>query len=520
MDPSIHDILSKGYFPRELPPPFQSQDFAKFIANCGTSIPTIFSNHGFVSKFAKHNLPRPGTLRRVLGIPNPVNFYQLTKCVVTNWPTIHTHTNKSRISLTIPTADSPKRAIDRIHSLEELPLKRAMLRNKSRYILQTDISRFYPSLYTHSIPWALHGKNAAKADRSHRLVGNELDTLVRNAQDRQTIGIPIGPDTSLAIAESVLSSVDDTMSGRGFTNGLRYIDDFEFGFQTLAEAEDALSVLQGILNEYELALNPTKTAILKLPCPIAPLAISELRTFRFRNTAKGQHSDLLHYFDKAFVFANQNPQDAILRYAISRLNGVVVQKQNWKFFENLLLQCAITEPGSIAFVLEQLLRYRDIGYDLNLDQIRDALNSIVEQHAPIGHGGDVSWALWGLVVFQKHLREKASNAAAALDDPIVAILLCHANDKGLVPPNTDWTHLASLMTPEDLSGEMWLFSYEANRNGWFGSIGGGDHVLSHGAFSLLKKQNVSFFDRNLSNTIKATKPASLAPASSTSTTSG
>jgi hypothetical protein len=107
-----------------------------------------------------------------------------------------------------------------------------MLRSRSRYVIQTDISRFYQSIYTHSIPWALHGKAAAKANRSRRLIGNTLDKLVREGQDRQTIGVPIGPDTSLIIAEIILSSVDEALKRKRLKNGLRYIDDYDFGFQT------------------------------------------------------------------------------------------------------------------------------------------------------------------------------------------------------------------------------------------------------------------------------------------------
>lgn len=34
-----------------------------------------------------------------------------------------------------------------------------------RFIAKTDISRFYHSIYTHAVPWAFHGKDAAKSDR-------------------------------------------------------------------------------------------------------------------------------------------------------------------------------------------------------------------------------------------------------------------------------------------------------------------------------------------------------------------
>ena len=32
----------------------------------------------------------------------------------------------------------------------------------ANYIVHTDISTCFPSIYTHSIPWALHGVNKAK----------------------------------------------------------------------------------------------------------------------------------------------------------------------------------------------------------------------------------------------------------------------------------------------------------------------------------------------------------------------
>ena len=97
----------------------------------------------------------------------------------------------------------------------------------------TDLSEFYSSLYTHSVPWAIHGKAAAKAQRRvSALYGNRLDELLRTAQDHQTVGIPIGPDTSLIVAELVLSAVDRKLA-RHIANilGLRYMDDFELGYR-------------------------------------------------------------------------------------------------------------------------------------------------------------------------------------------------------------------------------------------------------------------------------------------------
>src|SRR5205085_4688237 len=124
------------------------------------------------------------------------------------------------------------------------------------------------SIYTHSIPWALHTKSIAKAQRrTLALLGNRLDTCVRKLQSDQTVGIPIGPDCSLAIAEIVLCAVDSQMQTSGFMRrrSFRFMDDYEASFDSLAEAEEALGGIQASLASYELTPNPTKTGLKELP---------------------------------------------------------------------------------------------------------------------------------------------------------------------------------------------------------------------------------------------------------------
>jgi hypothetical protein len=38
----------------------------------------------------------------------------------------------------------------------------------ARYALVTDISSYFPTVYTHTIPWALHTKPVAKANKTKR----------------------------------------------------------------------------------------------------------------------------------------------------------------------------------------------------------------------------------------------------------------------------------------------------------------------------------------------------------------
>ena len=176
----------------------------------------------------------------------------------------------AKFSLTTPQATPGiQRAIDPVREWGYLPIARSLCRASARYVLQTDITNFYPSIYTHVIPWALHSKSVAKQNRNNfNLLGNVLDLIIRNSQDQQTLGIHIGPDCSLVIAEIILSAVDAALLSTGAVNGFRYLDDYEFGFATYSEGEQALADLQGVLSVYELHLNPRKTSLFELPEPI------------------------------------------------------------------------------------------------------------------------------------------------------------------------------------------------------------------------------------------------------------
>jgi hypothetical protein len=98
-----------------------------------------------------------------------------------------------------------------------------------RYILQTDINQFYRSIYTHTIPWALHSKPTAKVNRTLALLGNKIDYWVRMGQDQQTVGIPISPDTSLVLAELIMHRCDEELESKlpRVVRGHRFIDDYE-----------------------------------------------------------------------------------------------------------------------------------------------------------------------------------------------------------------------------------------------------------------------------------------------------
>jgi len=364
-----------------------------------------------------------------------------------------------------------------------------------KYLLVTDIDNFYHSLYTHSIPWAIHTKSVAKMNRSSNLLGNRLDTLVRIGQDKQTVGIPIGPDTSLLFAEIILQASDQNVLDEfGTLTGFRYLDDYEICFSSLAEAEDCLRVIESALSHHELSLNPRKTRIISLPHALEDGWRTDLNQFEIRTTQRTQYNDLISYFSKAFDFSKRNPDSSILRYAIARLRSVRVEEYNWRLLQLLLLQCATSEAGTLPYIFEQFIIYHGNEYSFARNLLEETINSLIKYHAPIGHGSEVAWSLWGAIAFSVPLHSESANTVSEMDDSIVALLALDAEQRGLFMTPLDKSNWSHYMTRESLYEGLWLLSYEANVKGWLPSVGHRDHVMTDPCFGYLKSNGVEFYN--------------------------
>lgn len=235
-------FLGAGYFPKELPPPFVTTDLATYRERI-SRVWANLSPEKYVSMAETFLYPRHGREARKLSIMNPVNFYFLSKYISDNWMEIRKHINKSECSLSKPIFDpTGTRAL--------IELNFNLINKHAREIassydrtFKTDISRYYHTIYTHTVPWCLHTKTIAKAQKfNFSLVGNQLDRWIRNGQDQQTIGIPVGPQTSAVIAEIVGSAIDQeiirTLKISANRTMLRYVDDVYLGMPHLMSEED------------------------------------------------------------------------------------------------------------------------------------------------------------------------------------------------------------------------------------------------------------------------------------------
>jgi hypothetical protein len=137
-----------------------------------------------------------------------------------------------------------------------------------QFVMHSDITDCYGSIYTHSISWALHTKKEAKKreNRNNKsFIGVVIDNHLQDMCYGQTNGIPQGSTLMDFISEIVLGYVDLKLANKLSKLNikeykiLRYRDDYRIFTNDSFEAEQLTKELAEILSNLGLRLNAAKT---------------------------------------------------------------------------------------------------------------------------------------------------------------------------------------------------------------------------------------------------------------------
>lgn len=186
-------------------------------------------------------------------IQNRFKFFHDDHIFVSSIPPIKEENDKTQIATAISSWWT---------GLEQESIKLSL---EYKYMFVTDITNCYGSIYTHSIPWALMGKDNAKKNRSSCLA-NKLDMYIRNMQYGQTNGIPQGSTLYDFIAEMVLGYADKLLAEEIAKKKyeyriLRYRDDYRIFSNRKDELDDIVLVLSSVLAQLNMQLNASKTRL-------------------------------------------------------------------------------------------------------------------------------------------------------------------------------------------------------------------------------------------------------------------
>lgn len=213
---------------------------------------------------------------RPIQLINPYLYYLLVKAMTnkSSWKEIKDRFAELKVpNIEVASIPKVKGDTDKSHmsasvsswweNVEQRSLELAL---SYRYMFVTDITNCYCAIYTHTIAWALMGKEQAKEKRNKSgLLGNIIDNYMQGMQYGQTNGIPQGSTLSDFIAEIVLAYADKLLSERLNTNGIsnyhivRYRDDYRIFCNSKEDTERIAFFLQEVLAELNFQLNGKKT---------------------------------------------------------------------------------------------------------------------------------------------------------------------------------------------------------------------------------------------------------------------
>jgi hypothetical protein len=140
---------------------------------------------------------------------------------------------------------------------------------KYNKLAKLDISRCFDSIYTHSLAWALLGKEPVKGHlaKCKSTFAGRFDRFMQQTNYNETNGIIIGPEFSRIFAELILQSVDRALCSdlqekehhhKTDYEILRYVDDYFVFYNKEDTKTAAIQALRMRLKEFKLSLNSDK----------------------------------------------------------------------------------------------------------------------------------------------------------------------------------------------------------------------------------------------------------------------
>lgn len=255
------------------------------------------------------------------------------------------------------------------------------LEKEFKIFLSIDISKCFPSIYTHSICWALKSKEFAKRHIGVPTFGHDFDSLMQKANFNETNGILVGPEVSRIFAEIILQHVDVQVERRLEGENLstcnrdyevrRYIDDIFIFAKDEAIANRVHNAYADILLTYNLHLNIEKRRQMTRPF------------FTDKSIAIAETNEALEVFFSKFLTSQENSK------AISPVKIYNIDRLSRSLIDSLKKICTSRNVGyqevssyTISSLLSKLILIIEAAADLpneeSVKNYRDSILTIVE----------------------------------------------------------------------------------------------------------------------------------------------
>lgn len=491
-DELYEGLLSYGFFAEKLPPVFTS---VPFFVYCNTlSIPFPFNREEYISFRTMRNISIP----RVMGIPTPMSYQRLCETLRDNWSDIKQHFHVQTIGQSY--------RLSRIHIRKERNSKRVFEMSYknwrfdgnpetellfqdmgvSRYLVKADISTCFPSIYTHSIPWALVGKKQAKINANKdSLWYNQIDKACQNIKNGETHGLLIGPHASNLVSEIILTVVDKQLYDQGYRY-VRNIDDYDCYVDSFDKAERFLKDLETSLREFDLQLNHKKTKIIELPTGIEKIWKHQLNDLpRVGEFGMVEYPQVNTFIDTALKLANDYGDYAIINYSIKKLASMELSANAKMMASKRFMHMAAIYP----YLLHLLEQYVFTPYSVEIEDIKALSDTIYQKAKSINDYESICYAIYFALRYDFCLFELDIDYVIRQKDCITLLMtwLYYMKANHWKRDATDVKRLnreAMKLKKADM-GRYWLFCYEALKQG---SLTGDWRAMKQAGVSFIKPE--------------------------------
>lgn len=265
--------------------------------------------------------------------------------------------------------------------------------------LNTDIVDCYGSIYTHSIPWALFGKDYSKDHRTEENIGNTIDSLIQSMSYGQTNGIPQGSTLFDFIAEMVLGYADLKLTEKIFEYNnhhpnekidkykiLRYRDDYRIFTHIQERAVVIAKLLSEVLQELNFKMNSSKTFLTR---DIVKDAVKPDK--RYWNESKQSEVSLQKHLYLIHSLAEKYPNSGSVSRALDEFYSRIVKtkkekEDNAKVMISIVVDIMYKNPRIYPIacsILAKLLQF--IKKDKNREDLLDSVTKKLYKVPNIGH---------------------------------------------------------------------------------------------------------------------------------------
>lgn len=501
---NIDNLLRYEVFPAELPPCFSTDDLA---ANAAKAISAANSFGRDCSIPLTYSGYKSESSRRKFALPNPYHYCKVTDFIVNNESQIKSTLEKSRYSLTAPIERTPKPGqpyAKRSSSVLDTKREIECLFQDNRYEIRLDINAFFDNIYTHSIPWAIHGITVAKNKRNDKkLFGNQLDKLIRALNYDQTNGILVGNAVSRIISEIILCTVDEQISKK--FPGIaccRFVDDYYIYTSQSSQIQEIISYIRICLAQYGLSFNENKIRIAESPFLYGNPWVEEIKQYLHLQP------DVL--LTKLIIEYHKSKDVSILKYGLKIISYHRYNKDNWPAMQSRLINLWTQLPSLSDRIIDVFLRNKEL---IKVNSLKRAVYAVIDQSVLLNREQELIWAVWFIKVFNISVSQayiikvlKSGNELAIIIMLDIVHSIGQENIASVLQQRKRLhEHLKAEDTDEAGSPNSlmwtshWLLAYEATKNQWLKLPNTPfECAKKNQFFKELLKENVKFYNPDFS----------------------